>query len=689
MPQQDLPKSIGRYEVTGLLGRGGMGVVYLGRDPRIGRPVAIKLLHVSDEELRARFLQEAQSAGNLKHPNIVTIYDFGEHEEQPFIVMEFVEGVTFAQQIHQNLPLSLPRKLELIGLLSTALDYAHNKGIVHRDIKPANIMVDTEGVLKILDFGIARVGDSGLTQAGVMIGTPNYMSPEQVDGRPVDRRSDIFAVGLVFYELLSYRQAFPGKSAISVLNAILRTSPPSLDQTCPGLHPSLHAIVRRAMEKDPSQRYQTLAALAADITLFKNRIWVPAAEEEQPTVRLPVSARPSLHATVAQAPPEPRVPSTLPRQVSPAASPRSLQPPPRPVSPPASQPASQPVTATPVASLRAPSVPRGRFGWKVGGALVAGMLIVAALWGVFRDRERPPRPGDARSALTSTVASTSVPPRDVTTTTMRVTTPTPIEPPLDTTRLATTVRALVGRGDLQGAAKTIADGLNRAPRDPVLAGASAEVLDAAAARADGFKQAAIRSDASKRAEYADAVNRVGSATRFRQADRVESAVGEYLTAARLFGEAAKAQTIAATTSVLPTAIPPTSVPVRPPVTPATTSVAAPSIDLATVEQLLRRYAAASRSFDVAAVQQIFPRLPNGTKVRMDALRKNFAYCDYSFTNVQILSSTATEAVARADSVESCKPKTGQKAFDTPSRQEFRLTKSSPGSWSIGEIFISQ
>ena len=252
MGPKDLPHSIGRYEVVDRLGQGGMGVVYRGRDPRIGRPVAIKLLRVTDEGQRVRFLQEAQSAGNLKHPNIVTIYDYGEHEEQPYIVMEFIEGVTLASYVRQNVPLALPKKLALIEELSAALDYAHNKGVVHRDIKPANVMVDGEGVLKILDFGIARIGDSSLTQAGVMIGTPNYMSPEQIDGRPVDRRSDIFAVGLVFYELLTYRQAFPGQGALPVMHAILHTAPAPFEQVSPGIHPNLQAIVEKAKAALPA-----------------------------------------------------------------------------------------------------------------------------------------------------------------------------------------------------------------------------------------------------------------------------------------------------------------------------------------------------------------------------------------------------------------------------------------------------
>src|SRR5262249_52448398 len=219
------PAAIGRYEIIDALGRGGMGVVYRARDPRIGRMVAIKLLRISDEGIAERFLQEARSAGNLNHRNIVTIYDYGEHEEQPFIVMEFVDGTTLAEQIRKQARLTLGRKLDLVLQLAAGLDYAHGNGIIHRDVKPANLITDRSGVLKILDFGIARVADSGLTQSGVMMGTPNYMSPEQITGAPVDRRSDIFAVGLVFYELLAYRPAFAGETAHSVIHSIVNDAP--------------------------------------------------------------------------------------------------------------------------------------------------------------------------------------------------------------------------------------------------------------------------------------------------------------------------------------------------------------------------------------------------------------------------------------------------------------------------------
>jgi serine/threonine-protein kinase len=272
MSATHIPQRIGRYDILDRIGYGGMGMVFRGRDPHIGRAVAIKLLRISDEDLHDRFLREAQSAGGLKHPNIVTIYDFGEHEGSPFIVMEYVEGTTLAEHIKQNIPLTLARKLGLLEELAAGLEYAHNKGVVHRDVKPANVMVDREGMLRILDFGIARVTDSGLTQTGMIMGTPNYMSPEQVEGKASDRRSDIFAAGLVMYELLSYHQAFPGDTMHQVMNAIVRHAPVALRTLAPDLDPALETIVNRAIEKDPARRYQTMAAMGTHIARLRSRL---------------------------------------------------------------------------------------------------------------------------------------------------------------------------------------------------------------------------------------------------------------------------------------------------------------------------------------------------------------------------------------------------------------------------------
>jgi hypothetical protein len=265
-----------------------MGVVYRCRDPRLARTVALKLLRLDDEdrrdeELRERFAREARAAGSLEHPNIVTIFDVGEDDGQPFIVMELIEGVTLAQQIRDTPPLSLDRKLQVIEDLAAALDYAHEQDIVHRDIKPANLMLTHRGgVLKILDFGIARLGGSSHTRLGVMVGSPNYMSPEQATGRPADARSDIFSVGLVLYELLSGRRAFSADNGL--LAAILFQTPAPLTDLCPDIDPALVAIVDRAIAKEPSERYQTAREMSDEVGSLRRMLSSRAGSADESTV---------------------------------------------------------------------------------------------------------------------------------------------------------------------------------------------------------------------------------------------------------------------------------------------------------------------------------------------------------------------------------------------------------------------
>jgi Protein kinase domain len=260
-----LPATIGRYEIKNRIGRGGMGSLYLAWDPMLERQIAIKLLRDDMDELRERFDREARSVARLRHPNIVTIFDVGEQDGQPFIAMEFIHGQTLADIIRQEPQLAVVLKLKIVDELCDGLGFAHKMGIVHRDVKPANVMVEPEGHVKILDFGIARIAESGMTMAGMLIGTLNYMSPEQVAGKVVDGRSDVFAVGSVMYELLSRRQAFPGGLQDGILNRILNEHPPRLETICPGLNPEVIEIIGHALEKDPQNRYQDLTIMRKDL----------------------------------------------------------------------------------------------------------------------------------------------------------------------------------------------------------------------------------------------------------------------------------------------------------------------------------------------------------------------------------------------------------------------------------------
>lgn len=281
-----IPAVIHRYQIINRIGQGGMGSLYLGRDPALDRLVAVKVLRegFDNAELRERFAREARSAARLSHVNIVTIFDVGEHEGEPFIAMEYVPGETIGEMIRRRAPLSLARKLQFMEDLCTGLAHAHKAKIVHRDIKPANLMVSPEGVLKILDFGIARVADSSMTQSGVMVGTLNYMAPEQMAGQAVDHRCDIFAVGAVFYEIVSYRQAFPGTMTDGIFNKILHEPPEPLARVCPGLDQQIIHIVEKALEKDPGTRYKDLDAMRKDIARVRQRI--EDEDRQDPTVSL-------------------------------------------------------------------------------------------------------------------------------------------------------------------------------------------------------------------------------------------------------------------------------------------------------------------------------------------------------------------------------------------------------------------
>ena len=263
----NIPSKIGNFEVTRQVGSGGMGSVYLGLDPELNRQVAIKVIReeVHDQEVLDRFFREARAAAALRHPNIITIYASGQHEHQPYMVMEYVEGDSLADIIRGRKAVPLSDKISYIEQLCAGLHFAHRAGIVHRDIKPANVMVDGEGMLRILDFGIARVEGSGLTQDGALIGSLNYMSPEQMLGRPIDHRSDIFSVGTVAYELIAYQQAFKGNINDGLLHRLPHEDPPPLGSLVPGLPAGLEDVIMQALQKLPEHRFQDLAEMRAAV----------------------------------------------------------------------------------------------------------------------------------------------------------------------------------------------------------------------------------------------------------------------------------------------------------------------------------------------------------------------------------------------------------------------------------------
>jgi hypothetical protein len=254
----------GRYQLLEEIGRGAMGVVYRATDPLIGRTVAVKTLNVSEhssglpaEELLRRFQTEARAAGLLSHPNIVAVYDAGKEDDFFYITMELVQGKSLQALIGERRAFPLARVLRLMQQACSALDFAHRNNVIHRDIKPANLILTPDDTLKISDFGTAKIMQFNTTQTGQIVGTPSYMSPEQIKGRPVDGRSDIFSLGGVLYELLTGVKPFPGDSITSVIYKIVSEEPKPPREMDRSIHPGLSAVVLRALAKTPEARFQS------------------------------------------------------------------------------------------------------------------------------------------------------------------------------------------------------------------------------------------------------------------------------------------------------------------------------------------------------------------------------------------------------------------------------------------------
>ncbi|MGE5322898.1 MAG: serine/threonine protein kinase, partial [Actinomycetota bacterium] len=266
-------ETVGRYEIIEELGRGAMGVVYKAKDPTIGRTVALKTLRLDvhgleTAEMVRRFQNEARAAGVLSHPNIVTIYDAGEQDGIFYIAMEFMQGTTLHELLAEHHILPTEDVIQYSRQICKGLDYAHSHGIVHRDVKPANIMITANGTVKIMDFGIAKAGGS-MTSTGQVLGTPNYMSPEQVKGRPLDGRSDLFSFGVILYEMLTGEKPFVGQNVTTIIYKIVNENPIAPRDLDVTVHPGLSAIVTRALAKSPDDRYQTGADLVRDLESYK------------------------------------------------------------------------------------------------------------------------------------------------------------------------------------------------------------------------------------------------------------------------------------------------------------------------------------------------------------------------------------------------------------------------------------
>src|SRR2546429_5335622 len=299
----DLAK-IGKYRIDSVLGKGPMGVVYKPFDPRIERAVAIKTVRKDlvdpdlVEQSMARFKNEARAAGRLLHPNIVSVYEYGEDDANAFIGMEYVEGTGLREFLNRGASFDMPQITAIMTQLLLALDFAHERGVVHRDIKPANLILTASGMLKVADFGIARIDTSNLTNAGMVMGTPAYMAPEQCQGKEVDRRSDLFSAGVVLYELLTGEKPFSGSIEAIAFKICYEDPRPPSEISKLAVSPALDAIVGAALSKDPVARFQNAKAfnralrLALDPEINIKRETQDATEINLTAVKLQAQATP-------------------------------------------------------------------------------------------------------------------------------------------------------------------------------------------------------------------------------------------------------------------------------------------------------------------------------------------------------------------------------------------------------------
>jgi serine/threonine protein kinase len=418
---------IGRYVVQGELGRGAMGVVYRAQDPAIGRTVAIKTIRIGQfhdereiKHVQSRMMREAQAAGILSHNNIVTIYDILQENDTAFIFMEYVDGQTLEKILLADTPIDKQLILHILKQSAAALDYAHQRGIVHRDVKPANIMVSRDGTAKIADFGIARTQSQSLTQTGQLLGTPNYMSPEQISGKPVDGRADQYSLAVMLYEVLTGEKPFVADSLPTLLFRVVSELPQPAPRLNPTLSPDIDEVLQRALAKNPDDRYpncmEFIRALERACQSAPGWTTLPrGAGLSQPTSAgvAPQSAPkhisvPAQETVVAKpTPPAPQPVPPAPQPVQPA--PQAARPAPRPE--PEPEPAKQKLNLTAICAVALVT------------AIIGGSAVI---WKLRSDRDRSTLAPSLQTGTTPTAAA----PKPVEAQQSTATTPVPAPAPI-------------------------------------------------------------------------------------------------------------------------------------------------------------------------------------------------------------------------------------------------------------------
>ena len=619
------PTRLGKYEIVAKIGQGAMGEVYKAVDPVLGREVAVKTMSReigADPELRRRFHREAQQAGRLNHPNVITVYDYGEEQGQVYIAMELLEGWDLKDLIASGHRLSIGEKFSLMEQMAEGLAFAHSRGVVHRDLKPANIHVQPGGQVKIMDFGLARPAKSDMTRAGSIMGTPNYMSPEQVRGETATAQSDVFSLGAVFYELLTSRKAFAGEALHAVLYQVMQEHPEPLERVCPEAPTALREVVERALAKDKGVRYRDAGELREALRATREALGLAPAPRES-SGRLPATS------TGAFSAPTPRPGPTLPRSAGAVAlEPTRVEPdrvdtvrsqaptlaegeaPPTAVVPPTEVRPAPPARAR---ADRPATRPRGeaRPPWLALGAAGGVALAAAAGWSLL---SRAPASGPAPQPPPTVAASLPTPPPAA------AVMPSPPSSPPSIDAFLQTGRRRLAEKDWRAARAAAEAALTRAPGDAAArallgeAGAGtregdATALTAATALDSGDAQSA--SSALQRLSEQDPRNpQIPTLSR-----RLSAELG------RLTREAQRRPTPAPTAmaaAATPTPTPPLPAPplVAPPSLPSApppTTVAAAALTPAQIEasriaigSTLEGYRAAFETRNAGALRAIYP-----------------------------------------------------------------------------------